>query len=117
MIFLDSFHFLKWNGSIGIRLNFSLRLIQNNLLNLSFGLSSSDSEEFAPQILGFSDEVNGQGPFTSLKSTRGASKLTESEGEKPKTQVFIKLMCQTFEDSFEPFYQSTNIQEPFSRPL
>ena len=55
--------------------------------NLSFGLSSSDSEEFAPQILGFSDEVNGQGPFTSLKSTRGASKLTESEGEKPKTQV------------------------------
>ena len=50
-------------------------------------MSSSDSEEFAPQILGFSDEVNGQGPFTSLKSTRDASKLTESEGEKPKTQV------------------------------
>ena len=60
---------------------------KKNHSNLSFGLSSSDSEEFAPQILGFSGEVNGQGPFTSLKSTRGASKLTESEGEKPKTQV------------------------------
>jgi len=55
--------------------------------NLSFGLSSSDSEEFAPQILGFSGEVNGQGPFTSQKSTKDASKLPEYEGEKPKIQV------------------------------
>ncbi|GAB4188235.1 MAG: hypothetical protein Tsb0015_08020 [Simkaniaceae bacterium] len=44
-------------------------------LNLSFGLSSSDSDEVAMQILGFLAEVNGQGSFTSAKSTRGASKL------------------------------------------
>jgi hypothetical protein len=72
-------------------------------------LSSSESEEFALQILGFSGEVNGrrtsksflrkvfdglseshvewseaQGPFASQKSTKGASKLPESEGEKSK---------------------------------
>lgn len=63
------------------------------LNNLSFGLSSLDSEEFATQILGFSGEVNGQRPFTSQKSTRGASKLPEYEGEKPKTQVNIVTSC------------------------
>ncbi|MCB1181055.1 MAG: hypothetical protein KDK55_03415 [Chlamydiia bacterium] len=50
-------------------------------------MSSSDAEEFAPQILEFSVEEDGQKPFTRLKNTRDASKLTESEGEKPKTQV------------------------------
>jgi outer membrane protein TolC len=55
--------------------------------NLSFGLSSSDSEDFTQQILGFSVEVNGQGPFTRQKNTRDASKVPEAEGEKPKTQV------------------------------
>jgi len=55
--------------------------------NLSFGLSSSKSEKFTPQILGFFDEVNGQRPFTSQKSTRDASKLPEFEEEKTKTQV------------------------------
>jgi integrase/recombinase XerC len=50
-------------------------------------LSSSDSEDFTQQILGFSVEVNGQGPFTRQKNTRDASKVPEVEGEKPKTQV------------------------------
>jgi hypothetical protein len=59
--------------------------------NLSFGLSSSDSEDFTQQILGFSVEVNGQGPFTRQKNTRNASKVPEAEGEKPKTQVFSAL--------------------------
>ena len=61
-------------------------------IDLSFGLSSSDSEEFAPQILGFSGEANGQGPFASQKSIGDASKLPESEGEKPKTQVISILI-------------------------
>jgi hypothetical protein len=52
-------------------------------------LSSSDSEEFAPQILEFSAEANGQRPFARTQSTRDASKLPENEGEKPKTQVTI----------------------------
>ena len=56
-------------------------------INLSFGLSSSYSEEFAQKILGFSSEANGQRPFASSKSTRGASKVPEDEGEKSKTQV------------------------------
>jgi serine/threonine protein kinase len=56
-------------------------------INLSVGLSSSDSEDFTQQILGFSVEVNGQGLFTRQKNTRDASKAPEAEGEKPKTQV------------------------------
>jgi hypothetical protein len=55
--------------------------------NLSFGLCSSDLEEFASQKLGFSDLLNGQGPLASLKSTRDASKVPKSEGVKPKIQV------------------------------
>jgi glycosyltransferase involved in cell wall biosynthesis len=61
-----------------------------NPINLSFGLSSSDSEDFTQQILGFSVEVNGQGPFTRQKNTRDASKVPEAEEEKPKTQVIKK---------------------------
>lgn len=55
--------------------------------NLSFGLSSLDSEEFTQQILGVSAEANGQRPFARQKNTRDASKLPEDEKEKPKTQV------------------------------
>ncbi len=46
-----------------------------------------DSEGFTPQILRFSAEVNGQGPFAKQKSTRSASKVPEGEGEKPEVQV------------------------------
>ncbi len=75
---------------------FSLSIVtahedSQSALNLSFGLSSSDSEEFTQQTLGFSSEANGQGPFARTKSTRGASKLPEAEGEKPKTQVHEEL--------------------------
>ena len=66
-----------------------MKSILNIPINLSFGLSSSDSEEVAQQILGFSDEVNGQRPFTNRKSTRDASKPPEAEEEKPKTQVIM----------------------------
>jgi DHA2 family multidrug resistance protein len=52
-------------------------------------LSSSESEEFATQSLGFSAEVNGQRPFARSKSTRDASKNSEYKGEKPKTQVKV----------------------------
>ncbi len=65
-----------------------LEYVRKQFPNLSFGLSSSKSEKFTPQILRFSDEVNSQRPFTSQKSTRDASKLLEFEGEKPKTQVY-----------------------------
>ena len=50
------------------------RITKKNI-NLSFGLSSSYSEEFAQQTLGFSSEANAQRPFASSKSTRGASKI------------------------------------------
>ncbi len=68
-----------------LQLKGDLLLAQQKMIheNLSFGLSSSKSEKFIPQILG----LNGQRPFTSQKSTRDASKLPEFEGEKPKTQV------------------------------
>src|SRR6476469_8385915 len=55
--------------------------------NLSFGLSSSNSGDFAPQILVFLAEVNSQGPFTRTKRTRDASKIAELEAVKTKTQV------------------------------
>lgn len=63
-----------------------LRILRS--LNLSFGLSSSKSGEFAPQILRFSgeaSEANGQGPFARQKRARDGSKIPEYEGEKPKT--------------------------------
>lgn len=44
--------------------------------NLSFGLSSSESEEFIRQTLRFSDEVKGQGPFTRQKSASDAVKIS-----------------------------------------
>ena len=67
--------------------------------NLRFGLSSSYSEEFAQQTLGFSREANGQRPFASSKSTRGASKIPEDEGEKTKTQVSSQSL------PYIPFFQ------------
>ena len=55
--------------------------------NLSFGLSSSESEEFTRQILDFPGEAHGQRPFARLESAGDARKVPEFEGEKPKTQV------------------------------
>ncbi|NGX55491.1 MAG: hypothetical protein KR126chlam2_01126 [Chlamydiae bacterium] len=57
--------------------------------NLNFGLSSSDSEEFTKQILGFLNEANGQGPFARSKSAKDASKVPEDEGVKPEVPVII----------------------------
>jgi tRNA threonylcarbamoyladenosine biosynthesis protein TsaE len=61
------------------------------LFNLSFGLSSSDSD----QDLGFSCEENGQRPFARQKSIRDVSKVPEAEGEKPKTQVISHISWST----------------------
>ncbi|MFN0065212.1 MAG: hypothetical protein ACKVOH_03130, partial [Chlamydiales bacterium] len=62
--------------------------------NLSVGVPSSDSEELTQQILGFSDDENGHKPLPIQKSTRNASKLTEDEAVKPKTQVKIEPVHQ-----------------------
>jgi len=72
-----------------------------NHINLSFGLSSSDSEEFTQQVLEFSTEANGpkhiiKGPSARVKRAEDASKLSEAEGVKPKTQV-IKIKPEQLE--------------------
>ncbi|MCC5832240.1 MAG: hypothetical protein JJU12_04265 [Chlamydiales bacterium] len=64
-----------------------IRFHKDSVSNLSFGLSSSHSEEFGQQTLGFSGEANRQRLFAKRKSTRDASKVPEDEGEKPKTEV------------------------------
>jgi hypothetical protein len=57
------------------------------IINLSFGFSYLESEEFAMQFLGFSAEVNGQRPFARTKSIRGARKNSEYKEENPKLRL------------------------------
>ncbi|MFN0065950.1 MAG: ATP-dependent RecD-like DNA helicase [Chlamydiales bacterium] len=69
----------------GVDLLFAQRIAQSN--NLSFGFSSSDSDELTQQILGFSDEGNDQRPLPRQNSTRDTSKLPEDEVVTSKAQV------------------------------
>ncbi|MFN0064630.1 MAG: hypothetical protein ACKVOH_00150, partial [Chlamydiales bacterium] len=49
--------------------------------HLSCELSPSYSEGITQQILGLSDEENGQRPFPSRKSTRDASQVSEDKAQ------------------------------------
>lgn len=60
-------------------------LVGNN--NLSFALSSSDSEGFASQMRCFSGDMGGEAPSMSQKKIQDASKHPKDEEAKPKTQV------------------------------
>ena len=83
---------VSWDGHMNcMDISDFKQFLCENTHNLSFGLSSSDSEEFTQRSLGFSAEANDQRPFAKQKSTRGASKVPENVGEKPKTQVQIRL--------------------------
>ena len=68
----------------------SRKSFMSKMINLNFGLSSSDSEDFTSQISGFSAKVNGQRPFAKQKSTGDVRKIPEGEGEKPEVQVINK---------------------------
>ncbi|MFN0065373.1 MAG: hypothetical protein ACKVOH_03970 [Chlamydiales bacterium] len=69
-----------------------LEPMESNHKNLSFGFSSSNSEEFAQQILGFADEGNDQRPFPNQQHTRNAINIPEDKAVNPKIQV-KKLVC------------------------
>ncbi|MCB1181590.1 MAG: hypothetical protein KDK55_06195 [Chlamydiia bacterium] len=80
-------------------------------VNLSVGLSFSNSEEFTLQILEFSVEVNSQKPFTKLKSTRDASKLPENEEVKPNTQIVNLSPLGAFESPTEKYLKTHTLDE------
>ncbi|MCC5832457.1 MAG: hypothetical protein JJU12_05370 [Chlamydiales bacterium] len=61
-------------------------MLTSFLNKLSFGLSSSHSEEIAQQILECAGKADGQRPFANTKNTRDTSKVPEVEGEKPQTE-------------------------------
>jgi hypothetical protein len=66
LIFLENFFGLSLALSSSDLKKHSQSILEFST-QLSFGLSSSDSEQLAPQNLGFSGEANGQMPFSKAK--------------------------------------------------